>query len=227
MRALRKALQRPSVACAIISILVLTVVLGVRAKGWLQRPELIAYDLLVRRHSDPASTDPRIVLIGMTEQDLVEYGYPLDDKLLAEVLTKLDQLEPCVIGLDLYRDLPEPRTKEFYPILEKALRDLKRVVAIERVGYFKGPPALAAEPDRVLANHQPKDYSVDGYYRRALLALENKGEEPYPSFSLGLTLKYLEQENIPVGFEGALPQRPERQTLFVASVHPTVGTGDV
>ncbi len=204
MRALRKALHQPPVACAIISLLVLAAVLGVRARGWLQRPELIAYDRLIRWQSQTTSTDPRIVLIGMTEQDLLEYGYPLDDKLLAEVLTKLDRLEPCVIGLDLYRDLPEPRNRTLYPELEKALKELKRVVAIERVGFFKGPPALAAEPDRVLANNLPKDYTVDGYYRRGLLALDTKGEEPYPSFSLGVVLKFLEQESIPYAPEGEL-----------------------
>jgi adenylate cyclase len=201
VKALRKALRRPSVACALISLLVLAAVLGVRARGWLQRPELIAYDLLIRRQSQPASTDPRIALVGMTERDLVDYGYPIDDQRLAEVLTKLDQMEPCVIGLDLYRDLPEPRNKSLYPLLEKALKDLKRVVAIERVGYFKPPAALAAEPDRIFANNLPKDYTVDGYYRRAPLALEAKGEEPYPSFSLGLTLKYLEQEGKAFAFE--------------------------
>jgi CHASE2 domain-containing sensor protein/class 3 adenylate cyclase len=204
VRALRKALHQPPVACAIISLLVLAAVLGVRARGWLQRPELIAYDRLIRWQSQTTSTDPRIVLIGMTEQDLLEYGYPLDDKLLAEVLTKLDRLEPCVIGLDLYRDLPEPRNRTLYPELEKALKELKRVVAIERVGFFKGPPALAAEPDRVLANNLPKDYTVDGYYRRGLLALDTKGEEPYPSFSLGVVLKFLEQESIPYAPEGEL-----------------------
>ena len=222
MKALRKALHRPSVACAIISLLVLAVVLGVRAKGWLQRPELIAYDLFLRWKARPSETpwarlglftpgkshrndtDDRIVLIGMTEEDLVKYGYPINDRLLAEVLTKLDRLEPCVIGLDLYRDLPEPRDKTLYSFLENALKDLKRVVAIERVGYFKGPAALAGEPDRVFANNLPKDASVDGSYRRAPLALETKGEEPYPSFSLGLTLKFLEQEGIKYGFEGDL-----------------------
>ena len=226
MKALRKALHRPSVACAIISLLVLAGVLGVRAGGWLQRPELIAYDLCVRWKARPHETpwarlgskfaflprgspqfndtDERIVLVGMTEQDLVEYGYPLNDKLLADVLTKLDQLEPCVIGIDLYRDLPEPRDQTLYPFLEKALKDLKRVVAIERVGYFKGPPALAAEPDRMFANNLPKDYKVDGYYRRAPLALESAGEEPYPSFNLGLTLRYLDQEGIPYASEGDL-----------------------
>ena len=82
-------------------------VLGVRAKGWLQRPELIAYDLLVKWYSEPRSTDDRIVLVGMTEDDLVKYGFPLDDEKLATLLAKLDELEPCVIGLDLFSNPPK------------------------------------------------------------------------------------------------------------------------
>ena len=198
MRALRKALRRPSVACVIISLLVLAAVLGVRARGWLQRPELIAYDLFVRWFSEPNSTDDRIVLIGMTEDDLVKYGYPLDDEKLALLLTALDQHDPCVIGLDLYRDLPEPRDGRLYPQLEATLKKLKRVIAIERVGYFKAPPALAGEPDRIVANNLPKDFTVDGNYRRGPLAIETGVPEPVSSFSLALTLKYLEQHGIAV-----------------------------
>ena len=204
MRALRKALHRPSVACVIISLLVLAVVLGVRAKGWLQRPELIAYDFGVRWFSKPNSTDDRIVLIGMTEEDLVQYGYPIDDEKLAQVIEGLDRLEPCVIGLDLYRDLPEPRSGALYPKLEAALKKLTRVLAIERIGYFKAPPALANEPDRIVANNLPKDYTVDGYYRRGPLAFEAGFEEPFPSLSLGVTLRYLAQEKVAVASEGGL-----------------------
>ena len=204
MKSLRKALHRPSIACLLISLLVLAAVLGVRAQGWLQRPELIAYDHFVYQNSKPDSVDPRLLLVGMTEQDLVEYGYPINDQLLAEVLSNLDDLAPCVIGLDLYRDLPEPRDKSLYPFLEKTLLERKRIVAIERVGYFKGPAALAAEPDRILANNLPRDYTLGGSYRHGLLALETVGEEPYPSFSLGLVLRYLDQEKIEYAMEDKL-----------------------
>ncbi len=198
MKALRKALHRPSVACAIISLLVLAVVLAVRAQGWLQRPELIAYDLLIRWHSEKQSTDDRLALIGMTEDDLVKYGFPFDDEKLATLLTKLDALEPCVIGLDLYRDLPEPRDRRLYPQLEAALQKLKRVVAIERVGFVKAPEALAAEPERIVANNLPKDFTVDGTYRRGPLAIETGVPEPMYSFSLAVVLKYLETKQVPV-----------------------------
>lgn len=200
MKWIRKLLHNPAVACAVISLLVLAAVLAVRAKGWLQRPELIVYDRLIRQNSDENATDSRIVLVGMTENDLIKYGYPLNDRDLAKVILGLDKLEPCVIGLDLYRDLPEPRSKEFYPELEAALKSVPRLMAIERLGFFKAPAALADEPDRIVANNLARDNFVDGYYRRGTIAFD--GIEP--SLSLGLTLKYLEQEKVPVAFEGDL-----------------------
>ncbi|HEV7401406.1 MAG TPA: adenylate/guanylate cyclase domain-containing protein [Chthoniobacteraceae bacterium] len=204
MKWIRKALNRPPVACAVISLLIFAAVLGLRATGWLQPAELFFYDQFVKRHSDRDSTDPRIVLVGMTEDDLTKYGYPLDDRKLAQVILGVDKLDPCVIGLDLYRDLPEPRSREYYPELEAALKKVKRLMAIERLGYFGPPPALADEPDRIVANNLPRD-NVDGYYRRGPLAFETKGQAPEPSLSLGVTLEYLKSKGIEFSFEGDPP----------------------
>ena len=197
-KAVSKALHRPSVACGIISLLVLAVVLGVRARGWLQRPELLAYDLCVRWFSEPASTDDRLALIGMTEDDLDKYGYPLDDGKLAQLLTNLDGLEPCVIGLDLYRNLPEPRDGRLYPQLDAALRKLKRVIVIKRIGYFAAPSALDDEPERTVANNLPKDFHVDGSYRRGPLAIAIGVPRPVSSFSLALAARYLEEHGVEI-----------------------------
>ena len=145
MKALGRALQRPWVACLLISLLVLAAVLAVRAEGWMQRPELIVYDRFMRLKTEPCSTDERIVIVGMTEEDLVEYGFPLDDAKLARVLEGIDAQEPCVIGLDMYRDLPEPRGPGTLSAARRALQKIDRIIAIERVGYCKPPPALAAE----------------------------------------------------------------------------------
>ena len=202
MKTLLKLLHRPAVACAVIALLILAVVLGLRA-GLLQRPELNVYDRLVRLRSDPASRDPRIVLIGMTESDLENYGYPVDDAQLADVIEGIDKLEPCAIGLDLYRDRMEPRSGALYPRLAAAFKKVTRLFAIERVGYFAGPPALADEPDRIVANNLPKD-AIDGYYRLGTIALEGGLPEPFPSFSLALTLRYLDQQKTEYGFEGNL-----------------------
>src|SRR5258706_3251167 len=109
LKALYKALHRPSVACLLISFLVLVIVLAVRSQGWLQRAELTIYDHMLRRASQPDSTDDRIVIVGMTEADLREYGFPLSDADMAKVILAVDAQNPVAIGLDFYRDLPEPR----------------------------------------------------------------------------------------------------------------------
>ncbi|MEQ1858789.1 MAG: adenylate/guanylate cyclase domain-containing protein [Chthoniobacteraceae bacterium] len=198
MKGIVKALHRPSVACLVISLVVLGAVLGVRAQGWLQLAELTIYDHFVQSNSEPDSTDERIAIVGMTEDDLEKYGFPIDDERMAQVLTGLDAQEPAAIGLDMYRDLPEPRDRSKYPALEAAFKKLPRVIAIQRVGYVKPPPALADQPDRICANNLEKDFSVDGYYRRGPLAIERDVPEPLYSLSLALTLKYLELHEVDV-----------------------------
>ena len=198
MISISKLLHRPPVACAVISLLVFAVILTVRALGLLQVPELLLYDHMVEARTQTESRDDRIVLIGMTEKDLVDFGYPLADRELAKVFRMIDAQKPVVIAVDLYRDLPEPRNREGYPDLESAYRELKSIISIERVGYFKGPPALADEPDRIVANNLPRDF--DGVFRRGLIAAEKGLDEPFPSLSLAATLRYLETKNVEVSF---------------------------
>ena len=102
--------------------------------------------------------DSRVVICGMTEEDLIKYGYPLDDAKLAALLRGLDEAGACIIGIDLYRDLPEPRSAELYPQLEAALRKLDKVIVIERLpsanlSHIKPPPAIADQPDRIAVNN--------------------------------------------------------------------------
>jgi adenylate cyclase len=197
LKALRKALRRPPVGGAVISLLTLGALLGLRALGWLQRPELICYDDFVRRRAnrEPA-VDPRIIICGMTEEDLVKYGHPLDDAKLADLLEKIAAAGPCVVGLDLYRDLKEPRSGESYPKLAETLRSLENVIAIERIPGIKPPPALADMPDRVAPNNLPIDYQFDGVYRRAYLFLEDRLPEVRESFPLALARTYLATRNV-------------------------------
>lgn len=198
-KTLSQLLHRPAAACALISLIVFAAVAGLRSLGLMQTPEMIAHDFLVRYRTKPDSMDNRMVLVGMTEKDLQDLGYPLNDGLLASLLTKIDSQKPAAIGMDLYRDLKEPRSGESYGQLEKVLRETKSIVTIERIGYVKGPPALRDDPDRVAANNLPKDGDIDGLFRRGLLIYEDGVEAPIPSLSLAVTLKYLEANG--VGFE--------------------------
>jgi len=192
----------------VISLLTLGAVLALRGFGWLQQPELIVYDDFVRqRAKDGNPSDPRVVICGMTDADLVKYGHPLDDAKLADLLEKLTAAGPCVVGVDLYRDLKEPRSGESYPKLAETLRRLENVIAIERIPDIKPPPALADLPDRVAPNNIPADsqfqfqrafhrgdtsfHRGDGVFRRAYLFLESGLPEARESFALALTHAYL------------------------------------
>lgn len=202
MRGLRKALRNPLVGSAAISLLTLGVLLFLRARGFLQKPELIFYDDFIRRRAAThVADDPRIVICGMTEKDLVRYGHPLDDANLAGLLKNIAAGEPCVVGLDIYRDLKEPRSGKSYPELADTLRRLENVVAIERIPSVKPPPVLADRPERVAANNLPVD--TDGTSRRAYLFLEVGLPEPKESFALALARRYLEAHDVPVAFVDA------------------------
>ena len=202
-KTLRKLFLRPAVACVAISALVFAVVLIVRANGLLQVAEVFVYDRLVKARTKLDCKDDRIVLIGMTEADLIEFGYPLSDRDFAKVLRGIEalkpELKPAVIGMDFYRNLPEPRNRDGYKELESALQELKSIVAITRYPLIKGPPALAQEPDRVAVNNLVKDDRLDGVCRRGLLMMEDvpKGEEKIPSLSLVVTCAYLRFLGVP------------------------------
>lgn len=192
LKAIGKKLRHPAVGCVLISLLVVTALLAVRRFGWLQRPELIVYDTFVKWRSEPASTDDRIVIVGMTEDDLEKYGFPISDASLAKVLRTISEQNPAVTGLDIYRDQKEPRSGLEYPELAKVFEEFESIVPIERVGFVQAPAFFRNKDTehRVSANNLPKDFRVDGVYRRAPLFVEQNGRR-LPSFSLLLASMYL------------------------------------
>ena len=82
-------------------------VLGIRATSILEPLELTVYDWLIQSHRGAEGADPRIVMITVTEQDILHQGrWPITDATLAEALEQLAQFQPRAIGLDIYRDIP-------------------------------------------------------------------------------------------------------------------------
>jgi adenylate cyclase len=196
VKALFKVLRNPAVGGSIICLLTLGVLLalqsGTHTRVFLQRPELMVYDEFVRQRARYAPTeDPHIVICWMTEDDLRKYGHPLDDAKLARLLQRIVDAGACVVGLDIWRDLPEPRTGELYPELEKALRKLENVICIESLSETPPPPAIADQSNRFAPNNLPFDHPFDGICRRAYLSLEGGLEESKPSLALVLASYYL------------------------------------
>src|SRR5881628_224666 len=71
--------------------------------------ELLAYDWSMKTRPSVRALDSRIMLIGITEQDIQAMGrWPLTDATLARALDKLLQHQPRAIGIDIYRDIPVP-----------------------------------------------------------------------------------------------------------------------
>jgi len=83
---LLKQLKHSSFAWLVICAAVLSALLTVRAYGLFQRLELSVYDQFVNLRVDETAKDDRIVVCGMTAEDLVKYGHPLDDAKLALLL---------------------------------------------------------------------------------------------------------------------------------------------
>ncbi|NJN48688.1 MAG: CHASE2 domain-containing protein [Alkalinema sp. RL_2_19] len=80
-------------------------VIGLRFIGILQPLELATLDQGFRWRP-PQPVDDRIVIVGITEADIRTLNqWPMSNDKLAELLTKIQQAQPRVIGLDLYRDL--------------------------------------------------------------------------------------------------------------------------
>ncbi|NJM49026.1 MAG: CHASE2 domain-containing protein [Alkalinema sp. RU_4_3] len=171
-----------------IGLLVTGVVEGFRLGGFYESVELRAYDWMLRRRS-VKPVDPRILVVGINETDLqaLKRVTP-DDGTLARALGKLQAMGPRVIGVDLYRDLPQaPGTKA----LQQAF-GADNLIAITRLGVGvneRVPPPPGVSEERIGFNNLVIDY--DSVVRRNLLVAEHT-----PSFSLSLALQYLDREKI-------------------------------
>ena len=85
-----------------MSLLVTSLMMGVRWSGILEPLELIAYDHLMR--SQPTETlDPNILIVEITPEDSEKYGSRISDKQLTEIIDIVEAAKPLAIGLTLQR----------------------------------------------------------------------------------------------------------------------------
>jgi CHASE2 domain-containing sensor protein len=101
----------PTLASSLLST---ALILGVRSLGWLEPIELWGYDRLMASRIPTEQLDSRLLVVGITENDLETYGRMnekinrpvLTDDALLKAIGKLQQSQPKVIGLDVVRDIP-------------------------------------------------------------------------------------------------------------------------
>lgn len=173
---------------------VTSAVIILRLVGILQSLEFGALDQLFRLRL-PEPSDDRIVIVEISEADLQQIGqWPIPDRVLAQLLQKLNTYQPRAIGLDLYRDLPvEPGHAEFVQVAEST----PNLIGIQRL---KDKVSLGVSPSAVLNQHQQIGFNnvvvdTDGKVRRSLLYWHADGKV-YKSFALQLALIYLKDKGI-------------------------------
>lgn len=159
--------------------------------GLFEASELAILDYFFRRR--PLEIlDSRIVIVELTEPDLRYLNsWPLTDAQLADLLRKIQQQNPQVIGLDIYRDLPSGEGREE---LNQVLRSSPNLIGVEKVvnGAVTPNPVLEELNQTALADLV---LDRDGKVRRALVAIQDEGQQ---KLGLGsqVALNYLAAQGV-------------------------------
>ncbi len=201
----------------IMVLVMILLTLGMRQFGWFEPLELYAYDWRMRLRPN-MGPDPRLLIVAVTEKDIQQYKqFPLPDSAYADVLKQILIHQPTAIGLDIYRDFPQPKTTapdiyqdspqdkgtgEFLEIL----REHSNIVVIQRLSenlsQASVPPPPGVPETRVGFNDLVVD--VDGVIRRNLI-FAGHHQRTYSSFSWKVALKYLREKGIYPSAEGNNP----------------------
>ena len=208
----KKSSQRGFIKSVYLGLAIIALTMIARLLGGFQYWEWLAFDLLMRlRPSEP--TDERIVIIGITEQDINRLGaYPLPDKELADLITTLQQYKPRGIGLDIVRDLPvEPGHQQLTDIFENS----NNLVGVEKIYE----PTIAKPPS--LSNKYVGFVDIlidlDGKTRRSLLGSIRPEDSQIYTFSFPLKLAELYLENKGITLENGL-QNPSTMRFGLVEI---------
>ncbi len=188
LRNLRILTQPAIIASAIATVFLF----GIQRLGVLEPIELKVFDQMLLLRTD-LSPDPRILVVGVSEKDLQKLQqWPLPGKILDRLFSKLEQYQPRVIGLDIFRDL---RVEPGHDQLLKHLQQSDRIISVCKYSDSVNsptPPPTGIEPEQVGFSDIVTD--TDDIVRRNLLLLKPESGSPCATpYSLGLqvVLHYL------------------------------------
>jgi adenylate cyclase len=177
----------PTVAGAVVLL---------RLAGLLQMLELASLDQLFLLRPQEA-VDSRILLVTIDETDIQKLQqYPITDAVMARLLNNLKQHNPTAIGLDIYRDLPQPPGHEG---LLKIFNTTPNLIGVQKIGSTAdsssvAPPPALQKRDQAGANDLPLD--VDGKVRRGLLSANTQSSDSVFSFGFKLAYQYLQRQGV-------------------------------
>ncbi|MEH2000341.1 MAG: CHASE2 domain-containing protein [Nostoc sp.] len=186
----------------LVSVLIASLITGVRSLGFMQKWELSAFDSMMRMRPDEG-VDQRLLVITVTEADIQAQQQrqksSLSDSTLQKLLQKLSLYQPRAIGLDIYRDFP---VDSQYPDLANHLRTNNNLIAICQLGGSKQQAVGISPPPEIPPNRigfSDVVFDSDLIIRRNLLSItpepESNCKSPY-SLNFQLARQYLAKEGI-------------------------------
>jgi len=195
-------------------ILSIFLVLGVRFLGIIEIYELKVLDSYFRWRA-PEAVDERIVIVKITESDLLKFNqYPISDYELYQLLSKIQEQNPRLIGLDIYRDKwVNPEYLQGKDKLTNFLDDEanSNVIGIEKIiGDPQNPVMLPHPILEAYGQVGSNDISVDrdAIVRRNILLPDPIRRNDLLSFNLLLAAEYLKEEGI------TLKENPQGKLQF-------------
>ncbi|MEB3283516.1 MAG: CHASE2 domain-containing protein [Lyngbya sp.] len=182
-------------------------VIIIRFLGILQPFELKAFDHFMRSRPDEGM-DSRLLLITITGSDVQaqppkeRQATSLSNRALEQLIEKLTEYKPRVIGLDIYREMP---TESEYKPLINSWQNSDRLIGVCKIGEDGENPGIPA-PQEILKDNLRERVGFsntaidpDNIVRRQLIG------QAYPQYSLcqvdtslnfRLALRYLADEGI-------------------------------
>ncbi|MEC4816728.1 MAG: CHASE2 domain-containing protein [Scytonema sp. PMC 1069.18] len=184
-----------------MSVLLTTLVVGMRSLGMLQLWEFLTFDTLMRLRPDEGP-DSRLLIIKITEADVQSQpakergSASLSDRSLAQLIEKLESFQPRVIGLDIYRENPvSPK----YRNLANTMKNSDRFISICKASEDSQNAGVAPPPEVPVQRQGFSDVILDpdSVVRRQILAMAPASPcNTDKSFSFQLATRYLTQEGI-------------------------------
>ena len=130
----------------VITTTIATITTIIRFTGSLETLELKRYDYLWTKKS-LAQWDQRIVLVGYTDSDVEQYGESPPDKILRQVLQKIELGQPTTTGL-LYRRQGKSVTPSERVLLEEQMNSMTSLIRSDSQN------SLTPEPDNIIRKAQ-------------------------------------------------------------------------
>jgi CHASE2 domain-containing sensor protein len=203
----RRGLQKVLIA----SVMVTCLVMGMRYFGLLQSLELHAFNKMMQLRPAEAE-DSRILVVKVTEEDIkyLKGQHPLHDDTMLQLLKKLEEYQPRVIGLNIYRDRPEGKGRA--DLVQYLQQKSDRIIPLCTNSY-QGDPAVLPPPgiDKKRLGFSDVFHDPDQVIRRQVLVINPLKDRPAlktpPSpcpalyaLSFQLAFRYLDAKNIKLKF---------------------------